>query len=647
MDESRPLPMFRCEQIENSKLAKEWREWKDSLEFYFDSYQITDQKIKRSKMLHFGGPQLQRVYKSLEGTEDFPLVMLEKPWYDTAIERLDAYFKPRRQDVLERHKLRSMKQGINESFAHYVLRLRQQLVDCGFEKYSKEVRNVLEEIMLIDVIVEGCNLPELRRKILEKDQSLSEIESLGTSLESVRLQEKEFKGGINDDGRGHSTICKVKTWQPKGEHQQGRTMRRMDFSSRKMTNREADIVCYACGKHGHISKAPSCPAIDQHCRRCQKLGHYEKVCRKRGFSSQSTNLVKKVAAIEVDAKMSSQQHSLEAPKPSQDSEKKVYYTFYTGSETNLFQCKIGNVAMEVFIDSGSDVNIITVETWEVLKAQDVKISRCDKGSDKILKAYGRNEPLPILGTFEAVIEIGKRSIQTKFYVVAGGQRNLLGDETSKSLGILKIGLEVNQVMDVADLKRSAFSKISGVQIRVLMDPKVVPVFQPLRRVPIHLEMAVTEKLEELLRRDIIEAKRGPATWVSPLVVANKANGSIRLCVDLRRVNQAVIRDRHPMPVIEDVLAKIGRGKIWSVLDIMDAFFLLELDEETRNVMTFITHRGLYRFKRLPFGLVSAPEIFQRTMDEILADCEGAYWYLDDIGVEGSTIEEHDSRLNKV
>ncbi|XP_055604471.1 uncharacterized protein K02A2.6-like [Uranotaenia lowii] len=202
-------------------------------------------------------------------------------------------------------------------------------------------------------------------------------------------------------------------------------------------------------------------------------------------------------------------------------------------------------------------------------------------------------------------------------------------------------------MDGTDVKRSPFSKISGVQVRVQMDPKAVPIFQPLRRVPIHLEAAVTEKLDELLKRDIIEIKEGPATWVSPLVVANKANGSIRLCVDLRRVNQAVIRDRHPMPVIEDVLARIARGKIWSVLDIMDAFFLLELDEESRNVMTFITHRGLYRFKRLPFGLVSAPEIFQRTMDQILANCEGAYWYLDDVGVEGSTVEEHDIRLNKV
>ncbi|XP_055584696.1 uncharacterized protein LOC129737560 [Uranotaenia lowii] len=636
MDESRPLPMFRCEQIENNKLAKEWREWKDSLEFYFDSYQITDQKIKRSKMLHFGGPQLQKVYKSLEGTEDFPLVMLEKPWYDTAISRLDAYFKPRRQDVLERHKLRTMRQGNNESFAHYVLRLRQQLMDCGLEKYSKEVRIVLEEIMLIDVIVEGCNLPELRRKILEKDQSLSDIEAMGTSLESVRHQEKEFKVGTNNGEVGHASVCKVGTWKPKVERQQGRIMRKITLGPRKIAGNEAEVICYSCGRHGHISTAPSCPARDLPCRRCQKVGHFEKVCRKRVFNSRRPDFSKKVDAIAVDENMS--KRDIEPSKTSSESEKRVCYTFYTGSNTNVFQCKIGGVTTEVFIDSGSEVNLVTSETWEKLKAQQVNVTKCEKGSNKILKAYANNEPLNILGTFEAIIEIGKRLTQCKFFVVAGGQRNLLGDETSKNLGILRIGLEVNQVTDKTDLKSSPFPKISGVQVRVLMDPKMVPIFQPLRRVPIHLEAAVTEKLDELLRRDIIEAMKGPATWVSPLVVANKANGSIR--------RSSVIGIRSPLQASEDVLARIGRGKIWSVLDVMDAFFLLELDEETRNIMTFITHRGLYRFKRLPFGLVSAPEIFQRTMDEILADCEGAYWYLDDVGVEGSTVEEHDVRLNK-
>ncbi|XP_055633186.1 uncharacterized protein K02A2.6-like [Toxorhynchites rutilus septentrionalis] len=300
----------------------------------------------------------------------------------------------------------------------------------------------------------------------------------------------------------------------------------------------------------------------------------------------------------------------------------------------------------MFVDSGSEANLITVQTWDFLRANEINVQECVRGSNRILKAYGNDTPLKILGFFKTIVKVGSRSVEAEFFVVSGGQRNLLGDTTSKQLGVLKVGHGVNQVMNRDDANMP-FSKIVDVRVHIKMNPEITPCFQPLRRISIPMEVAVNKKLEELLRRDIIEAKKGPATWVSPLVVAKKINGDIRFCVDLRRVNQAVIRDRHPMPIIEEILMRIGKGELWTVLDIKDAFFLLELDDETRDIMTFITHRGLYRFKRLPLGLVSVPEIFQKAMDEILADCEGCYWYLDDVVVEGSTVEEHDARLNKV
>lgn len=547
-----------------------------------------------------------------------------------------------------------MKQESNERCSHYVLRLRQQLKECGLDKYSQEVRSVMEEIMLVDVIVEGCTSQELRRKILEKDQSLCDIEVLGESLESVRVQEKEFKIGNSCSESGYNEVGKVQyVLKPRKERREERIMNK--FSTAAFTSNN-ERICFACGHPGHMSRSPLCPVKDQKCRRCKKPGHFEKVCRKRPFDPRISNTPKKVQIVEdvqdaVDDTPQSEPHaaSQTAPRPAPvrtAAERKVYYTFYTGSETNVFECTIGGAKLEVFIDSGSDVNLITADAWEKLKAQQVVVSKCERGSSKILKAYASNQPLTILGSFEAVIEIGKRSVEAEFLVIKHGQRNLLGDTTSKQLGILKISLDINRVME-KEIYNSPFSKITDTKVRISMDPSITPVFQPLRRIPIPLEGAVNEKLDELLLRDIIEPKQGPATWVSPLVVANKANGTIRLCVDLRRVNQAVIRERHPMPVIDDVLAKIGKGKVWSVLDIKDAFFLLELEEESRDIVTFITHRGLYRFKRLPFGLVSAPEIFQRKMDEILADCEGTYWYLDDVGIEGSSVEEHDERLEKV
>ncbi|XP_055523172.1 uncharacterized protein K02A2.6-like [Wyeomyia smithii] len=385
----------------------------------------------------------------------------------------------------------------------------------------------------------------------------------------------------------------------------------------KGTKRDQRVVCYSCGKSGHISKDPGGPAKGKKCNRCQVIGHFEKTCRKRPSKFTEHVTSKQVREITHEPPTFATEN-----EPSENNnEQKVYYTFHTGNLTNLVECKIGGITTEMLIDSGSDANLITVGTWEMMKSRGITVQRCRKGSDKVLRAYGSDSPLDILGSFIAMIDLAKRSVSAEFFVVEKGQRNILGDVTSKQLGVLKIGIDANEVHE---------------------EPVAASA-----RIPIPLENAVNKKLDELLERDIIEPKKGPATWVSPLVVARKSNGEIRLCVDLRRVNRAVISKRHPMPVIEDVLAKIGRGNIWSTLDIKDAFFSLELDEESRSVTTFISHRGLYQFKRLPFGLVSAPEIFQRTMDEILVDCEGTYWYLDDVGVEGSTLDEHDERLTKV
>lgn len=100
---------------------------------------------------------MQKVFRSPEGIEDFLVVLLEKPWYSKAVECLDAFFKPRGQEFLERHKFRNMKQGMHERFSQFLLRLRQQLAECSLEKYPAKVRTAIEEIMLTGVIVKDVH----------------------------------------------------------------------------------------------------------------------------------------------------------------------------------------------------------------------------------------------------------------------------------------------------------------------------------------------------------------------------------------------------------------------------------------------------------------------------------------------------------
>nr|XP_026493651.1 uncharacterized protein K02A2.6-like [Vanessa tameamea] len=166
-------------------------------------------------------------------------------------------------------------------------------------------------------------------------------------------------------------------------------------------------------------------------------------------------------------------------------------------------------------------------------------------------------------------------------------------------------------------------------------------------IPIPLEEKVNKKIEELIDRDIIEEVHGSSKWVSPIVPVLKESGDIRLCVDMRRANTAILRENHPLPTMDKLLPKIKDAKFFSKLDIKDAFHQLELHPDSRHITTFITGKGLYRYKRLMFGISCAPEIFQKILERILLGCEGTINFIDDILVYGKDLKEHDRRLVKV
>lgn len=132
------------------------------------------------------------------------------------------------------------------------------------------------------------------------------------------------------------------------------------------------------------------------------------------------------------------------------------------------------------------------------------------------------------------------------------------------MGILKIGADINAINN-----DQTFGKIKDVVVRIPIKPNVIPIAQPYRRVPIALENAVNDRIDELLKQGIIEKVSGPSKWISPLVFAPKAN-DIRICVDMRRANEAVERENHPLPTFEDFLPHIGRSKFFAKLDVKSA-----------------------------------------------------------------------------
>ena len=123
----------------------------------------------------------------------------------------------------------------------------------------------------------------------------------------------------------------------------------------------------------------------------------------------------------------------------------------------------------------------------------------------------------------------------------------------------------------------------------------------------------------MLEQGVISPVTVPTEWCSGIVPVPKLNGAVRICVDLTQLNKEVEREIHPMSSVDDSLAKLGKSTILSKLDANSGFWQLLLDDQSKLLMTFTTPFGLYCFNRLPFGISSAPEIFQRTMPGILED----------------------------
>ena len=152
-------------------------------------------------------------------------------------------------------------------------------------------------------------------------------------------------------------------------------------------------------------------------------------------------------------------------------------------------------------------------------------------------------------------------------------------------------------------------KTSPVTIKV--DPAASPAAASCRRHTFSLRDEIVAELDRLQEADIIEPVKQATPWVSPIVPARKSNGKLRLCVDYRKLNEHVVREHRQIPTMDEITAQIHGSNVFTVLDAESGFHQLELDKESSHLTTFITHKGLFKFKRLPFGIASAPETFQR------------------------------------
>ena len=242
-----------------------------------------------------------------------------------------------------------------------------------------------------------------------------------------------------------------------------------------------------------------------------------------------------------------------------------------------------------------------------------KISKPDTSA----YAYGQKQKLHIKGKFMATVETSKKIATATFYIINGNYDSLISYEASVDLGFVP---EINSVSsnndhgsnNVQNLIREYSNLFEGIgklkdrDIKLHIDESVPPAAQPHRHILFHLREKVETESSRLESLDIIEKVDGATEWVSPIVVAPKKNGEIRICVDMRQANKAIKRELHKTPTIDDIIAKLSGSTVFSKLDMNQGFHQCVLSNKSRNITVFSTHVKLRRYKRLNYGISASP-----------------------------------------
>lgn len=261
----------------------------------------------------------------------------------------------------------------------------------------------------------------------------------------------------------------------------------------------------------------------------------------------------------------------------------------------------------------------------------------------LISAQGFKRNLKAEGTevfITSICEID-RAIEDK----AEAARALELDDLKKQL--------LPQYHDYADVfSKQASDEISphrpGTDCKIDLEDDVSKLGQtPLYKQSLEELEALRVYIMDNLSKGFIEPSNAP--FASPILFVRKKGGGLRLCIDYRRLNALTKKDRYPLPLIDEMLERISRAKIFTKLDVRQAFHKIRMDKECEDLTTFKTRYGSYKYKVMPFGLTNGPAIFQRFMNGIFMDCLDKFLvaFIDDLLIYSSNKLEHEAHVKLV
>ena len=630
-------PIGSVSEFDNSK--ETWSTYIERLESFFNVNDIAQEK-KSDFLVSVMGSETYGLLKNLMA----PTKPSTKPFSDL-VKTLGDHLDPQPTEMGERFRFGRRLQNEGESIASFVAELRHLSLHCGYgENLSTAIR---------DQFVLGLHSEATQKKlVMIKDLKLD------LAIQTAKMDETATRdtGELHCHPSGASasaSVHKLHTSQKKdkGIRNQGKDTYR----------------CYRCNGRGHISD--DCRFKDETCHRCGKLGHIKAACRSN--STQKSH--KKMDGHKKHFIKDRRVHQMSAAKQDVGSSDSCDdYEWSDGlhtldainqlskpkNRTNMIWVtpRFAGQHLKMEVDTGSAYSVIPLSVYkEMFQKQELQ------PTSVTLQTYMGELVVPV-GKLRVKVQYKQQKAKLDLYVIEGGREVLFGrdwlweisldwgeihslksvGETRKYMSVTEANKQVQRLLNkYKSVSDKSLGTLRGVKAQLILEDGAQPKFCRARNVPYAVKPYFEKELERLQEEGIISPIEY-SPWASGVVpVAKRDTKDVRLCGDYKvTINPVIREDKFPLPRVEDIFAKMAGGKRFSKIDLKNTYLQMEVEETSKQCLTINTHKGLFQYNRLPFGIKTAQSIWQRAMEQTLQGIPNVEVMLDDIIVTGKSDAAH-------
>jgi len=589
--------------------------------------------------------------------------------FDELCVLLANHFKPKKLEIAETYRFHQCVQQQDETISIYSARLRRMAATCNFgDNLNRALR---------DQFVAGVRSADTRRKLLGKDNSFDDVMKIALADE-VAAKEVSHVGAssvrsVNYVKPGISTHFAGKSSKSHSFVKKGKSnvnmqceVQKNKYVNDKSVTMSSAYVCRSCGKGNH--KRSDCKFRDAVCRVCSKKGHISYVCHFRSVQGGVHQVEVNEPPADDELDIPDFLFSLE-DEVSDNTD--VYYETYSPLKSNNVvevPVTVEGYAVNFQLDTGCGMSVVSKDFYDA----NLSHLRLQK-TNVILQTYTKEIVKP-LGVVEVEVIYEQTCYKLPLLVIQSGACPLFGRNWLQLIKLnwpaimakiqavhaikpmqnsnTTVGEVVNENIDTLLNKFSelfdntTIGCYTGEPVQLTVNK--MPSFHKARPVPYALQEKVEKALNNMEKEGVIE-RVSTAPCAAPIVVVGKKDSDkVRICGDFSvTYNCCADLVRYPLPKIEDLHAAMNGCKVFSCIDIRDAYHNVKISEESQKYLIINTHIGLFAFKRLPNGVHSGPALFQQIMDTVLAGIPKVICILDDILCGGFDVQDQLNTLSVV